>query len=374
MASFGRILGASIRHLKDLAHPAAAMSRRALDAVQTLADECATKKQWQTRPPASAVAARLAQLICDEKADAVDAVRSRLRSDPCESLWDDVPERSELKPTVPSNSSDRLGADGWALKLYDSQSQSTHMVRIATFNTHNTKLEDLQRVKTLGDFVRGKELDIVALQELRGTVETNVLKQRLEEALGDQYQVVLSERLGTPATERAAFCYRHHLVRLMSANVLRVAGVTEDWPRLPFFGKFRVGNTRFLVGSVHFAPTNKRPELQAKVVPALFDWIKDERLAHADTNLLFVGDFNLGATNPIWDEFRKLGWRHCLPATAFTNSTDKKQWDNVFALASKNKVVSSHYCASGRRLSDHALVWVCHEYVPGSLVDETAEL
>eukprot|EP00727_Mastigamoeba_balamuthi_P005872 m51a1_g1904 hypothetical protein (452) ;mRNA; f:782170-787532 len=77
----------------------------------------------------------------------------------------------------------------------------------------------------------------------------------------------------------------------------------------------------------------KNPGKQAEDVPKILEWLEVNKSYSPGTVLIFLGDFNLPASDPAWAGVRELGWTHCLYSNVPTNkqgSKEQKQWDNIF--------------------------------------------
>ena len=268
-------------------------------------------------------------------------------------------------------------------------------VRIATFNIRNLSAKRNDRLTGLATFVVSNRVDIVALQECRRDDFADELVELLNAATPQPkqepfQQAVWSCRMSTPSRD-SKHCYEvfvfrqlttgsQHDLRCMAAErVPATQDGEEAWTRDPFFGKFRVGKTRFVIGNVHLLPTAKKPELQ---VPRLAEQL-DRGLCY-DANqctVMEMGDFNLPADDEAFDALRKVGFRHLLPVCVKTNKEATVQYDNVFWRSPFGEQAGAPRVMGIRRLddvpeidSDHHAVMIEHSYNPGLLEGATKPL
>ena len=381
IASFGKVASDLSRWIQ---------SRSELDA---MINQC-RQRNFLKRPSSSQLVDMILGLIALERAQGEDVPADQFESQ----QYTDLPiSASGMHDLVIDNAV----ADAFAGTLARGGALTADFIRIGTVNTRNLKLNDKKvqrmsqdhksRIRALAGLVVKFSFDILALQELCGTADhfsdlQEILTSELQNqaAAGTTWRIILSNLVGTKA-ERAGYVYKavkentEH-VRLMSDAVLDGVQEVANWARKPYFAKFRVGASKFLIGTVHLSPTLKNLVDEAKTIPALFDYLEAQKLYGQGSNLIFLGDFNLDAGDGVWSEFRRKGWVHCIPKDEPTNKPDNTQWDNIFvcheAATLPSRPLQSYKSADSKAdlKSDHSILYIDHSFARGDDKSDTTLL
>jgi endonuclease/exonuclease/phosphatase family metal-dependent hydrolase len=164
-------------------------------------------------------------------------------------------------------------------------------IKIASFNIQvfgRSKRAKEEVMDVLVDTVR--KFDIVAIQEIRDISETTLdyFLQRINEAEGDKYEGIQSERLGrTSSKEQYAFIYNPNKVTFTGSSYV-FPDPSDVFEREPFVAGFRAGNFDFALANVHIKPDDAVNEIASLVyvMGSAVDYFEE------DDDVIILGDFN----------------------------------------------------------------------------------
>jgi endonuclease/exonuclease/phosphatase family metal-dependent hydrolase len=197
-------------------------------------------------------------------------------------------------------------------------SKAPNRLMLVSWNIANLGLHDRhpRDYRLIAEIIRW--FDIAAIQEVNDNLDG---LRAIEEALGDPYKVVFSDRAGN--NERLAVIYDSSKANVaeMVAEIavpaadkrfIKISGVNEDFngfDRNPHIVTFDVGDAKFAIVNVHlyFGQANSR-ERRALEAYAVGRWCDLRRKSdHAYTKAIFaIGDFNIPKVEPGDDIYKAL--------------------------------------------------------------------
>jgi endonuclease/exonuclease/phosphatase family metal-dependent hydrolase len=167
-------------------------------------------------------------------------------------------------------------------------------ITIATFNIQTfgeAKAKEPEVMKVLAQTVG--RFDLVAIQEIRDDTGTAIQNlERLVDALGRDYAVITSPRLGrTVSKEQYAFIYRKDRVAPVGEAITYQEPPGKDpFERDPYMARFKCaqGKFGFVLITVHTKPTDAKRE-----IPALKDVLTFARQKFpGEGDFIILGDLN----------------------------------------------------------------------------------
>lgn len=242
-------------------------------------------------------------------------------------------------------------------------------VKISSWNLQNfgkTKSEaEIDFVAdVLGDF------DVVALQEIVAGYGGTQAVAKLADALnrkGAKWDYLVSDPTeSTPyATERYAFLWKTSRVKALERGWLEQTFVNEI-DREPYLINLSYKGKVFTLVNFHAIPKKKQPETEVKY----FKFYPD---LYAESNLIFLGDFNIPQSHTVFNPLKKMGYRVVVKNQKTTMKMKcvngdclASEFDNIFYNSRKVKLLNAgvvHFYRSfsnmveARRISDHVPVW-----------------
>ncbi|MEZ6089583.1 MAG: endonuclease/exonuclease/phosphatase family protein [Pirellulaceae bacterium] len=254
--------------------------------------------------------------------------------------------------------------------------KSPDVLRVATFNIEifgKAKSENPEVMNYLALILR--QFDVIAVQEIRSAERTPVdaLLQRIN-ASGDQYQVVLSERLGrTDSKEQYAYFWDATRVDLIQGSVYLVNDEQDFMHREPFVASFRSRRSAapgsqpfsFTMINVHTDPDETTQELN--VLDDVFQSVRAYEFSEDD--FILVGDLNVES-----NELGELGMIHAIESLnrEKTNTAGSRCIDHIII----DRSVTTEWMSAGvihyerdlqltreqaDLISDHRPVWAAFD-------------
>ena len=205
-----------------------------------------------------------------------------------------------------------------------------------------------------------KSFDIVAIQEVSTSdwgAKTIALLDDYLDRTGSSWDYIISDPTFGDGSERYAFLYKKHRVKLKSHHLVQELQI--EIAREPFLATFIFHNSEYTFYNLHLVPTAKNPKLEVQKLGEFFQ--------KYNSRIIILGDFNLGSQDP---SFLKL-------KTKFTETFIKEKtslkmkpvdgeflnlpYDNFFLsriVQSKNAEVILFYkdfktLEEARKISDH---------------------
>ena len=213
-------------------------------------------------------------------------------------------------------------------------------LRVATWNLRHFG-DDRDDTGAVADFIRQREFDVVALQEVRG--EGSAVEEVCRR-LGRSWRAIVSDKTGG---HRLATLYDRRVVR--PGRSVRLFELPVE--RQPQAVHLRAGNVDFTLVNVHlFASDTRRRRAEARRLAAM---LRQDRWPPGERDIVIAGDFNSNSVSgPTLSAFA--GWT---PTTsAGTNSDGTRPLDHVLVPPSV-RVVASGVERPPRGITDHAAVW-----------------
>jgi hypothetical protein len=241
-------------------------------------------------------------------------------------------------------------------------------VGVVSWNVQNFgKSKTTEQISFIANTV--KDFDIVALQEVVSGPGGAQAVARLDNELdrtGTNWDYVVSNtsQPGNTESERYAFLWKTSAVKMHQSWL--ESKFAYEISREPFFCTFLYKGKSFTLSSLHAVPKKKQPETEIK-------YLKYFAEAHADKNVIFLGDFNLPQSHTVFNPIRKLGWK---PAFTLQKTTLKmictqgnclaSEYDNIWLPKNVNLLdcgVILFYekfedNKAARKLSDHIPIFV----------------
>ena len=205
-----------------------------------------------------------------------------------------------------------------------------------------------------------KSFDIVAIQEVSTSewgAKTIALLDDYLDRTGSSWDYIISNPTFGDGSERYAFLYKKHRVKLKSHHLVQELQI--EIGREPFLGTFIFHNLEYTFYNLHLVPTAKKPQLEVLKLGEYFN--------QTNSRIIILGDFNLGSQDP---SFLKLKTKFTETFTKEKTSLKMKPvgseflnlpYDNFFLsriVQSKNAEVILFYkdfktLEEARKISDH---------------------
>lgn len=165
--------------------------------------------------------------------------------------------------------------------------------------------------------------------------------------------------------ERYAFIWKTAKVKKIGACWLD-QNFQQEIDREPYMGTFEYKGKQFTLASFHAVPKKKNPESEIKyfkLLPALYPKL----------NLVFMGDFNCGQSNTVFNPLKKMGYKSILVnqktslrQKCYHNDCLASEYDNMYYNSAKINRLQSGITLfyksflsvkEARKISDHIPIW-----------------
>ena len=213
--------------------------------------------------------------------------------------------------------------------------------------------------------------DIVTIQEVVAGTGGSKAVYRLVNLLnnkGFQWDYVISDpttSANASSRERYAFLWKPSKVKKIGGSWLE-QNYQEEIDREPYMSTFEYKGKQFTIASFHAVPKKKKPESEIKyfkLLPALYPSL----------HLVFMGDFNCGQSNTVFNPLKKMGYRTILEnqktslrQKCISNDCLASEYDTMFYNAIQMKKLQSGIIPfyksfttlkEARKISDHIPIW-----------------
>lgn len=135
-----------------------------------------------------------------------------------------------------------------------------------------------------------KSFDIVAIQEVSTSewgAKTIALLDDYLDRTGSSWDYIISDATLGDGSERYAFLYKKHRVKLKSHHLVQELQI--EIGREPFLAKFIFHNLEYTFYNLHLVPTAKKPQLEVLKLGEYFN--------QTNSRIIILGDFNLGSSD-----------------------------------------------------------------------------
>ncbi len=230
--------------------------------------------------------------------------------------------------------------------------------------------KDAEEIRFIAQTLR--HADVVAIQEVVAGNGGAQAVARLVAELNTMgaawdYAVSLPTVSSSYKTERYAFLWKKHKVKLIGKPWLMAGEYALLFDREPFLATFEARGKRFTLVNFHAKTKSKQPETEVK-------YIKDLLGLYPDLNLVFTCDFNLPQSHSVFNPLKKAGYvpalknqktslrQQCLPDGCLAS-----ELDNIFSHPVAIEVLESgviHFYRqfpvfeTARLISDHLPVFI----------------
>ena len=252
------------------------------------------------------------------------------------------------------------------------QDSSSISLKLLTWNIQDFgRSKDKAEIRQIAEFLR--DYDLVAVQEVvagaSGPKAVAHLADELDR-MGHNWDYRISDRTDSPPykTERYAFLWKTDRVKPVGQAWLEDS-LPETVFREPYLGRFQAGDQVVLLANFHARRGADLPEEEfpfLTILPALYP----------HDQLILLGDFNLDASHPVFDEWEQAGYRAIVngepTSLRFSCEVDyfSSSLDNIFLPPAVHVLDSGIIDTVGdcanlkevRKLSDHMPVWVEFEF------------
>jgi len=205
-----------------------------------------------------------------------------------------------------------------------------------------------------------KSFDIVAIQEVSTSewgAKTIALLDDYLDRTGSSWDYIISEPTLGDGSERYAFLYKKHRVKLKSHHLVQELQI--EIGREPFLATFIFHNLKYTFYNLHLVPTAKRPQLEVLTLGDFFQ--------KSNSRTIILGDFNLNSSDKSFSKL-KINFtetftkeKTSLKMKAINGEVLNLPYDNFFIskmIQSKNPEVILFYkdfktLEEARQISDH---------------------
>jgi endonuclease/exonuclease/phosphatase family metal-dependent hydrolase len=178
------------------------------------------------------------------------------------------------------------------------------------------------------------------------------------------YAVSLPTVSSSYKTERYAFLWKKHKIKLIGKPWLLEDEYALLFDREPFLATFESQGKRFTVVNFHAKTKSKQPETEVK-------YLKDLPALYPDLNLIFACDFNLPQSHSVFNPLKKAGF-----VPAFTNQKTSlrqeclsdgclaSELDNIFYLKSSIALISAEIIHFYKQVETFEKARLISDHVP----------
>ena len=184
-------------------------------------------------------------------------------------------------------------------------------VKIMTWNLKNAgKSKTEEHLEYMATIM--KQADIVAIQEVvtnpSGAQTIAALQAELNRKSGFKWDYALSNpTISSPyRSERYAYLWKSKNIKLKKKAFLD-QHYQDEIEREPYMATFQYKELEFTLVSLHALPKKHQPETEIK-------YLRYFPEHYPDSNLIFLGDFNLSESHSVFNPLKKQGY-----TPAFTN-------------------------------------------------------
>jgi len=329
--------------------------------LKDLADEC-TKMRWQ-QPPTATQLATIVYSFLQNYPDfdiPLSGVAKALKE------VAEIPTAAGAKESDGKEKLDR--AELFSKSLVQIAAPQQRTITIASWNLcHLGGSINETKLSAIANTIHQQGIDLLAIQEIFTSDALKPISKQLSSLQGIRWSYSVSPRVGKNF-ERLGFLWREPVI-------LQSASIPSDpeglWIRKPYYAKFHVGKSRFLLCTTHLSFSDATLEVNriGRFIQAL------EKANHLKrcTRVLLLGDFNLKPESSAWSSFASQGWWHLIPKNSATNLLGDKAYDNIWIQehhaysVSKSVVVPPPASSTIKReWSDHRPVVASFRYQEGS--------
>lgn len=251
---------------------------------------------------------------------------------------------------------------------------SVAQLKIASWNIKDMgKSKTSLQIESMAEVLR--DYDVVALQEVVAGHGGSQAVAKLADELnrkGTKWSYIISNPTQSSpySSERYAYLWKPGKVKLMKRPWLDQNYVNQI-EREPFMIKFSYQNNSFVLINFHAIPKTKQPEREIKYFkyyPAIY---KDEKL-------VFMGDFNVTASNTVFNPLKKMNYlpaftnqKTTLRTTCLSDGCLASAYDNIFYNHEDFEIKTSgiiHFYNAynnfkeARKLSDHVPIYISLDF------------
>lgn len=243
-------------------------------------------------------------------------------------------------------------------------------VKIASWNLQNLgKSKSADEIAFMANTLR--DFDVIALQEVIAGYGGSQAVARLAGELnrtGSKWEYVVSDPTqssSSHAAERYAYLWKTSKVTKIQDAWLDPHYVVEI-DREPYLAKFRYLGKFFTLVNFHAIPKKKQPETEIKY----FKFLPGK---YQNSNLIFLGDFNVPQNHTVFNPLKKIGYRPVFLGQKTTMKMEcvgeeclASEYDNIFYNSNTTAILdygvllfyeSFPNMKSARRISDHIPIW-----------------
>jgi endonuclease/exonuclease/phosphatase family metal-dependent hydrolase len=231
---------------------------------------------------------------------------------------------------------------------------------------HFGKTKSDQELAKIVDIVQ--HADIIAIQEVVTSYGGRQAVARLTnilESKGESWDYLLSEKTNSAKymTERYAIVWKNEHIKIkkgQAGSLVKALDAKVD--REPFLVQFYVDGTSFFVMNYHAKSYKKDPRAEVKY---LLDYVQKR---YKNAKFILAGDFNLRQDEPVFDDFKRAGFKptHLTEKTTLKHMCSQQNYlnysiDNIFFSAKVNAVSEKvidfvkdcKHLKAARKISDH---------------------
>lgn len=207
--------------------------------------------------------------------------------------------------------------------------QAHAQVKIMTWNLLNVgKSKTEEHIEYIAKVL--KQADVIAIQEIvlnpSGAQVIAKISEELNRTSGKKWDYTISDpTISSPyRSERYAYIWSTSKVKLKTKAFLDQSH-KDDIEREPYMATFTSKNQEFTLVSLHALPTKHQPETEIK-------YLKTFKDTYPNSNLIFLGDFNLPQKHSVFEPIKKQGYQ---PAFVNQKTSLKQKCINGDCLASE---------------------------------------